>query len=463
MVWLVLAVQGISAANIGELSNTVWTEQALRFFSLRDSAVQLAVMGSLLLGVSCGLLGSFLVVRRLAMVGDMLSHAVLPGVVLGFLWHMSKDPLAILIGAVVAGLLSTFVMSKIRETTRLKEDSALAMVLAGFYGLGVVLYSILQNTSSGDKSGLDKFMFGQAAALSLSDVQIIAVITLAAVILITVFYPSFLAMSFDSAFAATIGMPTRVIHYLTMLLLSFTVVAALQAVGVVLVSALLIIPASAAYLLSSRMHHVLCYAALIGMLSSFCGAFFSFLSNGLPTGPFMVLSAGFLFVVVLLFAPQQGWIPRYWKRLRRSQRIQVENTLKTVFHIREGSQFAKEGIRLSALAQRGNQPIVFAEKQARRLVKSGMATLYPSKPDKETLTGELLLYLTPTGWQRAREVVRNHRLWELYLTDAVHYPADHVHDDAEIIEHILGEETVRRLEKQLNYPEYDPHGKRIPG
>ena len=457
-----LPLDPLMAASIGELSDTTWTEQALRFLSLRDPAVRLAVLGSLLLGLSCGLLGSFLVVRRLALVGDMLSHAVLPGVILGFLWHMTKDTKAILIGAVTVGLLSTVVMSTIRETTRLKEDSALAMVLAGFYGLGVFLYSILQNHPSGDKSGLDKFMFGQAAALSTADVQVIAVITALALVLILVFYPHFLAMSFDSAFASTLGIPTRAMHYLTMLLLSFTVVAALQAVGVVLVSALLIIPAATAYLLSDRMHSLLIYAALFGVLASLSGAFLSFLSNGLPTGPFMVLSAGALFVMVLVFAPRRGWLPKYLKRLHHTQRIQMENTLKAVFHIREQSQFTQEGIPLSAVAQRSNQSVATAERQARRLAKNGMATLYPSKPNKQTLTGEILLHLTPSGWQRAQEVIRNHRLWELYLTDTAEYPADHVHDDAEVIEHILGDDVVNRLKKQLNYPEYDPHGKRIP-
>ena len=296
----------------------------------------------------------------------------------------------------------------------------------------------------------------------MGDIQVIAVITALAIVLITVLYPHFLALSFDPAFARSLGIPTRAIHYLTMILLTFAVVAALQAVGIVLVSALLIIPAATAYLLTDRMHWMLVYAAGFGMAAGLAGAFFSFLSHGLPTGPLIVLSAGSLFLLVLLFAPRHGWLPNCWKRLQRSRHIQMENTLKAVFHIREEQQFAREGISLSALAQRSNQSLPGVERQARYLVKNGMATLHPSQPNKQVLTGEMQLYLTPAGWQRAQQIIRNHRLWERYLTDAVHYPADHVHDDAEMIEHVLGDDTVHQLEKRLNYPQYDPHGKSIP-
>ena len=459
---LFLAHSVAEAARIGEFVDATWTEQTARFFSLRDPAVRYAVLGSLLLGMSCGVLGSFLVVRRLALVGDMLSHAVLPGVTLGFLWQMTKDPKAILIGATAIGLLSTVVMSLIRQTTKLKEDSALAMVLAGFYAVGVVLYSVIQNLPTADKAGLDKFMFGQAAALSANDVLLISINAFIALMLLVLFYKSFLASSFDAAFASSVGIPTRSLHYLMMLLLSFAVVTALQAVGVVLVSALLIIPAATAYLLTDRMHRMLIYAAGFGMIAGFTGAFVSFLGKGLPTGPFMVLSAGGIFTLAFLFSPLHGFLPKYLQRQSRSRRTEVENTLKAVFQIRENEQFSREGVSLSALALRCNQPLHIVEKRSKHLVRQRMGTLHKITKGNPSMPHQLQLHLTPEGWKKACKIVRNHRLWELYLTEAAHYPSDHVHDDAEVIEHVLGEAIVQRLEKRLNYPISDPHGKKIP-
>ena len=141
------------AAKIGDLTQTRWTEQAWRFVTLSDPVVRYACLGTVLLGISCGLLGSFLVVRRMALLGDALSHAVLPGVALGFLWNLEKDPLAIFIGALLAGLAGSATVSILTRTTRLKEDTALGMVLASFFGVGLCLISMFQRLPTGNKSG----------------------------------------------------------------------------------------------------------------------------------------------------------------------------------------------------------------------------------------------------------------------------------------------------------------------
>ncbi len=466
LLWVVLGLIGfapeVEAAKIGEITETQWTDQAVRFFSFRDPSVRYAVLGSVFLGISCGLLGSFILVRKLALMGDALSHAVLPGVALGFLWNMTKDPVAIFVGATVAGLLGTVTVNLIKETTAIKEDSALGMVLAGFYGLGICLFTMIQNLPSGNKAGIDKYLFGQAAALSSGDIVLMGSVMLVACLLIMVFYKELLVTSFDSEFAVSLGIPARVFHYLIMLLLAFSVVVALQAVGVVLVSAMLITPAATAYLLTDRLHRMLILAAFFGMLAGLLGAFFSFLGNNLPTGPFMVLGASVVFFTAFLLAPRYGLLPRWWKRFNRSRRIQIENTLKAFYQVREADGFVKDGVTLDALSSRRNEPLHLVEKQVENLVRDGLAS-FDQKPESELmLTQDSVAYLTPVGWQRACEIVRNHRLWELYLTNAAEYEADHVHDDAEIIEHILGAETVRLIERKLDFPTRDPHGKLIP-
>lgn len=441
------------AARIGDLVETTAWEQAIRFFSFRDPALRLTLMGCLLLGVSCGLLGSFLVVRRMSLVGDTLSHAVLPGVALGFLWNATKDPVAIFVGAVIAGLVGTFVVGWITRTTKLKEDAALGLVLALFFALGVVLMGIIQGLPTADKSGLDKMLFGQAAALSGGDVKLMAVTTGATILLLAFFYKEFLVASFDPVFARGIGLPVQWLHHALMLLLAAAVVVALQAVGVVLVSAMLITPAATAYLLTDRLHRMLILSAVLGIVSGLLGAFLSFLGTNLPTGPCMVLAASSVFGAAFLFAPKHGLLPRWWRRQSRGRRIARENTLKAMYHVLEGWKFRHEGVTLDELAKQRRTTLDEAQREVLVLARHGLATYDGPRRAAQ---------LTPEGSRQAAAVVRNHRLWELYLTNRANYRPDHVHDDAEEMEHVLDEETVRMLERRLDFPEQDPHGKTIP-
>jgi ABC-type Mn2+/Zn2+ transport system permease subunit/Mn-dependent DtxR family transcriptional regulator len=452
---LLLLVSGgtAHAARIGDIAETNIWEQALRFFTFQDPSVRYALLGSMLLGISCGLLGSFIVVRKMALVGDALSHAVLPGVAIGFLWNMSKDPLAIFIGATIAGLLGTVVVHAIKQTTHLKEDTALGLVLAVFFAVGICLLTIIQRLPSGNKSGIDKFLFGQAAAIGLNDLKLMAAVTVLSVIVVWLAYKEFLVTSFDSGFAHSVGVPAQLFHYSLMLLVAFAVVIALQAVGVVLVSAMLITPAAAAYLLTDRMHRMLWLASLFGLIAGAAGAFFSFLGPNLPTGPFMVLGATAVFALAFVFGPKHGVFTRWLRQRSRAARTQRENTLKSIYHVLEAREFQGDGVSLRELAERRHETNEEAQQQSRQLVKHGLATLHEEGN---------VIFLTPEGWQVAAAIVRNHRLWELYLTNAAHIAADHVHEDAEKIEHVLGEEVVRELERRLGYARQDPHGRVIP-
>ncbi len=452
LVLLLVVPEAAHAARISEISNSTMAERALRFFTFQDPSLRHALVGSMLLGICCGLMGAFLVVRRLALMGDALSHAVLPGVALGFLWNMSKDPLAIFIGATIAGLLGAGTVQVIRGTTRHKEDAALGFVLASFFGVGICLFTMIQNVPGGNKSGLDKFMFGQAAALGGGDVMLLAGVTLLAIGAVLLFYKEYTLTSFDAGFARSIGMPVRFFHYSLMLLLAFAIVSSLQAVGVVLVSAMLVIPAAAAFLLTDRFGVMLLLSAVFGLCSGGIGSFFSFVGRNLPTGPFMVLAAAVVFAAALFFAPRHGIFSRLWRRCSRAARIRGENTLKAIYHVLEDDEFRSESVGVSELAARRRETIEDARRQLASVRRSGFVTT----------SGDDVSF-TPAGWRRACEIVRNHRLWELYLTNAAHIAADHVHEDAEVIEHILGEETVLKLEKRLNHARRDPHGKLIPG
>ena len=265
-VFSLLAVEPESAwaAKIGDVAEeTSLGQQALRFFSFRDPSVRYAVIGSVLLGISCGLLGCFIVVRKMALVGDTLSHAVLPGVAVGFLFsgvsasglfdwsfdvaNITKNPALIFCGAVVAGVAGTFLVNTLKQTTKIKEDSALGLTLASFFAVGICLLTMIQDLHTGNKIVIDKFKIGQAAAIDEDDIRLMLAVTLLIVAVVFVFYKELLVTSFDAGFARSNALPSEWIHHGLMLLVAFAVVIALQAGGVVLVSAMLITPAATAY------------------------------------------------------------------------------------------------------------------------------------------------------------------------------------------------------------------------
>ncbi len=470
-----LWIQPVLAAKIGEIDSVQLIEHVKRFWRFEDPAVRNAVLGSILMGVCCGLLGSFLVVRKLSLVGDTLSHAVLPGVALAFMWSGTKDPFLIFIGAVGAGLIGTVLVQLIQSTTVLKSDSALGMVLSGFYALGISLFTIIQKYPQGNKSGLNSFLFGQAAAIAEADLVLMSIVTLLALSIIGIFYKELLVSSFDESYAQSLGIAVAFFHYLLIVLLSFAVVISLQATGVALVSAMLITPAATAYLLTDRFHRLIGYAAALGVLSGVVGCFISFLGNNFPTGPFMVIASSLVFTIAFLFAPKYGVFIKWWKARCLREKVRIENVLKAIYHILEEIQFKDQAVSVEQISKKMKIPQEHMQKLLQELISRQLVTwVYRSKKTTEVNQSEnvekqtklslqtKMLLLTPIGWDRACEIVRNHRLWELYLTNEAHYPLDHVHEDAEKIEHILGENIVREIERKLNYPRLDPHGKPIP-
>ncbi len=445
----VLMAAPAEAARIGDFYEVTLWEQTLRFFSMPEGAVRNAVLAAALMGISCGLMGSYMVVRRLSLMGDVLAHAVMPGVALGFLWAGTKDPLALFIGAVGAGLVGSVLLDFLKRTTRIKEDSLLAMILSGFYAVGICLFTMIQRQPSGNKAGLEQFLFGQAAAVGSGDLILMGVIALLVVGVVVFLHKELLACSFDPQFSQASGLPARFIQQMLLVLLTFVVVASLQAVGIILVSALLIIPAATAYLLVRRFQQLLLVAVITGVVSGISGAYVSYLGSRLPTGPFMVLAAALLFALALLFSPLHGYLPLWFYRRQRDKGIRMENALKRAFQLLESGQadrssfFSGDDLSMNP----AHEVSIW-----NTLQKKGLAT-YRSGAG---------YHLTDAGWERGRNVVRKHRLWEQYLTEAANYPPDHVHEDAEQVEHLLEDDTVHRLRERLGDPGEDPHGKPIP-
>jgi len=282
---------------------------------LSDYTARNVALGSSLLGVISGVLGCFAVLRRQGLLGDVLAHAALPGICLAYLLTNSKSSLVLLLGAAIAGWLAALALLQIVQQARLSEDSALGIVLSTFFAAGITLLTFLTKRGDAQGAGLDRFLFGQAAALIEEDVFVIAVLAAIAIGATALFYKEFKLLTFDALFARSIGLPTQALSVLLTSLVVVAIVIGLQTVGVVLMAAMLIGPAVAARQWTDRLGVMVALAALFGAAAGLAGALISLSAENIPTGPVTILSLTLIVLFSLLLAPARGLV---WRRLNRS-------------------------------------------------------------------------------------------------------------------------------------------------
>ena len=284
-----------------------------------DYTLRNVALGSAILGVVSGVLGCFAVLRRQGLMGDALSHAALPGICLAYLLTGSKTPIVLMLGAAVAGWLGRVLILRVIRHTRIDSGSALGIVLTVFFGIGVVLLTVIQKSNDANQAGLDKFLFGQAAALVQEQVTTMAVLGGLALLVVALLYKEFKLLAFDPEFAQSLDLPTRRLDLLLTGLLVIAIVIGLNTVGVVLMSAMLVAPAAAARQWTNSLWRMIAYAALFGAGSGVAGALISVSESRLPTGPVMILSITAILMVSLLFGSARGvfWD---WLRQQRNRR-----------------------------------------------------------------------------------------------------------------------------------------------
>ena len=281
-----------------------------------DYTLRTVALGAAILGIVSGMLGSFAVLRKQSLLGDAISHAALPGLVLAFLLTRSREPAVLMLGALATGWLATLFMLNITRTTRIKDDSALGLVLSVFFGLGLMLLTFTQRLPDATQAGLDKFLFGQAATLLQSDVITMAIIGLVALGLLVIFWKEFKLITFDSEFAASLGFPVRVLDVLLTTLLVIAIVIGLQTVGVVLMSAMIVAPAAAARQWTDKLNLMVILGGLFGALAGVTGTLISSSAERLPTGPVIVLCISIIVLISMLFATNRGLL---WNWIRSQQ------------------------------------------------------------------------------------------------------------------------------------------------
>lgn len=300
---------------------------------LTDYTLQIVSLGSAFLGIISGVLGSFAVIRKQSLLGDAVSHAALPGIALAFLITQTKRTEVLLLGALISGLIATFLILFIVKYSRIKFDSSLALVLSVFFGGGMVLMTHIQKIPNANQAGLDKFIFGQASTLLKSDVRMMGIIGTVLIALVVLFWKEFQLVSFDPDYAESLGFSTNKINILLFAMIVTAIIIGLQTVGVILMSAMLTAPAVAARQWTDKLSVMVVLSAIFGAISGVLGTLLSSVISKLPTGPTIVIVISGIVIFSLAFAPNRGLIWKYFRDKKNQREINEDRVLANLYHL----------------------------------------------------------------------------------------------------------------------------------
>lgn len=415
-----------------QLSDVLFSPWALR-----------AIIASSLVGITCGVLGVFIVLRNMSLLGDALSHSVLPGIVISFIFF-GYNPLGFFMGAMAAGLVSTALITWIQQNAKTRNDAAIGIVFTVMFSLGIMGISWLNNKENVHLD-LKDFLFGNVLAVTPSDLIMAAIVSVYSITTIIVFYRYFFATTFQPVVAQVMGISVQATHYLLMFMLSFTVVSAMRTVGVILVVAMLITPAATALLYYNQLKKVLFLSGLLGMTASVFGFVLAIFIDTNP-GPMMVISAGLMYGLSVFFAPEKGLVRKWLDRKKQGNKVIREDILKWMlkneFH--QAGDFQKTAIHLGL-------PEGELKRHLHQLEKSGMVTYENGLP-----------HLSVKGQESGQNIVRAHRLWETFQVSTMGLKEEQIHSEAERLEHTLTPDILDEVEEKLGFPKTDPHGSPIP-
>jgi len=415
-------------------------QELLRFLSLQDYNTRVVLAGASVFGAAAGLIGTFLLLRKRSLLGDTLGHSTLPGVAGAFLvayalGFAGKSLPWLLAGATLSGVTGMAVVLLIRRFSRIKDDAAMAIVLSVFFGFGVTLITAVQQLPGGNAAGLEHFIYGKTASMTAADAWFILAASLTVAGFCAALFKEFSLLCFDEGFAAASGWPVRFLDILLMGLVVVITVVGLQAVGLLLVVALLVIPPAAARFWSDRLGVMAPAAAAIGLLSAFGGVAASAVFPRLPTGAVIVLCAAFCFAISLFFGGARGLLRSSLAQRAANRRLRREHLLRAVYECLESGTVTPAEL----LKKRPWKPGELG-REIDRSISAGLLS-------RAAGSG---LQLTSRGRVEARRLVRNHRLWELYLLHYADVAPGRVDRDADLIEHVLDPSLVDELEQVLD-------------
>lgn len=423
----------------------------------------IAVIGALT-AAACGLLGCFLVLRRMSMMGDAISHAVLPGIAIAFILTESRDGMIMLVGAGVVGVLTAALTQWVHAWGRVETNASMGVVFTTLFAIGLILM-----VRGADSVDLDPgcVLYGAIESAPIDRMQVLgllvpraavvmAIMLVIDVIFVLICFKELRIGAFDSALAETLGMRPKIVHYALMGLVAATSVAAFEAVGSILVVGMLIVPAATAQLLTDRLGPMLIVAMIVGVLGAVLGHVGGVVVpealglNDTKSAAVMILVTGLIFAIALVAAPRYGIMSRYLGRVLLGLQILREDVSGFLYRVEE-LQGVAISTRCAAIADAIGARRWMTSLALRGLVRRGRI---------EPIEGGYRL--TPSGRVDARGLVRTHRLWESYLQQHMEVPADHLHGPAMQLEHVTDEQMQRRLAEATRRPRFDPHGRQVP-
>ena len=410
---------------------------------LTETYFQKALIGGCMVAIVAGVVGCLVVLRRMAFLGDALSHAMIAGVAGGYLvmkllFGIEAHAFGMLLGSLLAAVLTVALIGLVSRISRIKEDTAIGIMYTGVFALGVVVVSIFRSYIHID---LMHFILGDILGVADTDLWAGAIVSALVLTILILFFRHFQLATFDPVMAASIGLPVLLLDYALTTCVSLVVVSAVSMVGVILVVGLLITPAATAYLLCDRLDKMMALAALFGVTSVIGGLYLCVWLDSAGGGAVMLFCT-LQFLVVLVVAPRYGLLAR-WLRLRRLVPQQVVEDVLTTILRHEGETH------LSVIRQYVQHPVNLA-KALRQMDQDGLISASGGG-----------YRLTETGTKEARQVLRAHRLWESYL-ESIGTPHEELHSTADRMEHMRAGGTVDYLDEKLGQPARDPHGHQIP-
>lgn len=421
------------------------------------------VAAGILCAVAAALLGNFLVLRRMSMLGDAISHAVLPGLAAAFLLSGSRSSLPMFLGAVLVGVLTALFTEWIRGVGKVDEGASMGVVFTSLFALGLVMV-----VQAADHVDLDPgcVLYGAIELTPLDMVSVggrevpravltLGVVTIINAVFVLLFFKELKISSFDPALATTTGFHARLMHYLLMVLVAVTAVASFETVGNILVVAMFVVPPAAAYMLTDRLGRMIALSVVLAAVSAVLGhvgamtvpAAFGYASTS--TAGMMAVAAGCVLLLAIMFSPIHGVLVKFIRRRVLSWRILADDVIALLYRIQERDGSAKAGFgKLKSL--------LLADRFSLQTVLLWLRCW------KQLTHQDQLYRLTESGQARAQGLVRSHRLWEQYLASHVGVDTDRIHGQAESFEHFTDSRLRERLNAAMHAPQVDPHGSPIP-
>ena len=418
------------------------------------------IVAGVLCNATCAILGCYMVLRRMSLLGDAISHAILPGIVVAILWSGELIGWQVFVGAVLVGLVTAFLTQALSNFGNVPEDSSMGVIFTSLFALGVLLITSFAKNVDIDPGCV---LYGLIELVPLDTVTWWgveiprAVITLTVVAILTVLFVTLLwkelkIVSFDAALATAMGISAVTVHYLLMSMIAVVTVASFEAVGSILVIAMLIVPPATAHLLTDRLWTMQVLAVVSASLSAILGYFAADYWNTSVAG-MMAVVAGILFTLAVILSPQHGLLMKAIRKFRLTLRIVKEDILAVLYRIEERGR-------------RDSRATTLAKSECIRFAGGGwlpqLAIPLLTARGLILNAGGGTLALTDSGRERAMSLVRSHRLWEAYLEKHFELPRDHLHEPASRIEHYLGPNLQQELSEELSTPVQDPHGQVIP-